>query len=510
MAWGISPRKTAVIPLNNYNTDHYLTLLYHAFNSLGWHISYFDRDGIIGYTNISWQSYSEEISVRIIDDHAHVKSECVGYQMLFTDYEKNEKNLELLYNEITYIEFHLQHTLQTDTDELIASIPENQFVSFSNPPLGYKGKLKRFLSVFTPKPGYSVTPILVLANIAVFIISYVMMLARVVAMLSVARERSETAPPINMEDIYLSFGFSNRAQVLNGDIWRLITSTFLHFSLLHIAGNMIALIYIGSLIESKLGRWNFLLLYLLTGLCASITSVVWHTSKIMAGASGAIFGLFGVLLALLSTNFYERNARRALLISTAIFVAFCIIPIGKHVDHAAHLGGVVSGYILGLLAYYGLQTQQRNFVAVAASAVAIVYTAACLMLAPAYQIKEYKEINRQTEKISSALIKDFYQTDSLNRDERLLLLKNSALLKMDTLHTLARKLSGLTLPKKQKEIAAIRSKIAMMECEVYKLVYQEFLEDDKLKYRTRIYNTTQKINDLRYKWGQIDDYTEDE
>lgn len=100
MAWGISPRKIAVIPLNEYNADHYLTLIYHAFINLGWHIGYFNRDGIIAYTNISWASYAEEVSVRIVNNQAIIKSECIGYQFLFTDYGKNEQNLELLYGEL--------------------------------------------------------------------------------------------------------------------------------------------------------------------------------------------------------------------------------------------------------------------------------------------------------------------------------------------------------------------------------------------------------------------------
>src|SRR3954469_1622431 len=113
MAWGISPRKTVTIPLGDYSADHYLTLLYHAFNNLGWRIGYFNRDGIIGYTQLSWESYAEEVSVRIVNNHAIVKSECVGYQFFFNDYGKNAKNLELLLNgEIAYVEYHLKDTLQ--------------------------------------------------------------------------------------------------------------------------------------------------------------------------------------------------------------------------------------------------------------------------------------------------------------------------------------------------------------------------------------------------------------
>ncbi|OJW15242.1 rhomboid family intramembrane serine protease [Mucilaginibacter sp. 44-25] len=507
MAWGISPRKTAVIPLNDYNPNHYLTLLYYAFNNLNWRVGYFDRDGIIGYTKLSWQSYAEEISVRILGNNAVIKSECVGYQFFFTDYDKNAKNLELLYNEISYVEFHLKDSLQTSTQELIDSIPDNQFIRLDNPPLGYKEKLMGFLSVFKPAPGYTVTPVLVLLNIAIFFITWAIMIGRVVAiaMLSKQNGHADALQNLNMEDIYLSLGFNNRTQVLSGQVWRLITGTFLHFSLLHIAGNMLVLIYIGSLLESKLGKWNYLILYLLTGICASITSVVWNHSGVMAGASGAIFGLFGILLALLSTNFYEANAKRALLISTAIFVAYSIIPIGRQVDHAAHFGGLLSGYAFGWLAYLGLKHQKTLTATLSATAFTVLATAICIIAAPVYQLKELSELGAQTQRLTNELNQDFYYTDSLNRQQRLQLLSKKSMLKVDTLGRIGKNIGKLRLPEKQHKIALIKSKIIDLEQQVYRLLYLEFKEDNKTKYRQQIYSTTNKINDLRSEWGTIED-----
>jgi len=137
MAFGISPRKVITIPLGDYSADYYLTLLYHAFKNLSWRIGYFDRDGIIGYTPISLESYAEEVSARIVGNNVMIKSECVGYQFFFTDYGKNKKNLELLLNgEIEYVEYHLQENLHETTQQLIDSIPDNQFINLEDPPMG--------------------------------------------------------------------------------------------------------------------------------------------------------------------------------------------------------------------------------------------------------------------------------------------------------------------------------------------------------------------------------------
>jgi rhomboid protease GluP len=307
------------------------------------------------------------------------------------------------------------------------------------------------------------------------------------------------------EDIYLSLGFGSRTQVLSGQVWRLVTNIFLHFSIMHIAGNMIALIYIGSLIECKLGKWNYLFIYLLTGICASITSVIWREQGISAGASGAIFGLFGVLLALLSTNFYEINARRALLISTTIFVAYNIIPIGRQIDHAAHFSGLISGYVFGWIAYWEIKHQKQNLVTGAALFITIVYTSTCIWLAPIYELKELQQLTNNTERLSVILNNDFYKNYELNRDQRLAILKHKALLEIDTLKNIGQKINKLRLPKKQKQVATIKSKIITEECKLFILLYKEFNDNNRIKYRIEINSITQKINDFRTEWGKIDE-----
>lgn len=510
MAWGISPRKIAVIPLGDYNADHYLTLLYHAFVSIDWRISYFDRDGIIAYTNISWESYAEEVSVRIINNEAIIKSECVGYQFFFTDYGKNQKNLELLYSELEYVEYHLQHNLKEAAQELMDSVPANQFISLDNPPMGAKETLRTFLSAFTPTKSYFVTPVLVLVNIVVFFVTRAIMTVMLVILITTAFKSGHHGNPVSnmvhgVQNIYLSLGFSSRSQVLNGQVWRLLTNTFLHFSMIHIAGNMIVLIYIGSLLESKLGRWNYLFLYLLTGICASITSVMWNDQGIAAGASGAIFGLFGILLALLSTDFYESNARRALLISTCIFVGINIIPLGHHIDHAAHLGGLVSGYVLGWMAYCGIKYQKQSLITVGALAITLVLTGLCMRFTPDYNFKEAEQLTHKNEKILQSLNKDFYwRNRELSHADRLALLENNDLPKLKTLNDIAQKLSSIKLPGKQKKIATIQSKIIVQESTLFSLLYKEMRDQDETKYRPTINSVTDTINKLRREWGDLE------
>lgn len=80
IAWGYSPKIEKYIPLGDFPADKYLVVVAQVIENLGWKLSHVSEVGIIAYTPISLQSYSEEISIRIEHNFAVVKSECVGYK----------------------------------------------------------------------------------------------------------------------------------------------------------------------------------------------------------------------------------------------------------------------------------------------------------------------------------------------------------------------------------------------------------------------------------------------
>ncbi len=129
--------------------------------------------------------------------------------------------------------------------------------------------------------GITLTQVLFGANIAVF-------LAMALASGTVMDFPFQTA---------FRFGASVGPYTLSGQWWRLFTYMFLHAGLLHIAFNMWCLWDIGALCESLYGRWTFLTIYLLTGVAGGVASLGWNPSGSTVGASGAIFGLAGALIA---------------------------------------------------------------------------------------------------------------------------------------------------------------------------------------------------------------------
>jgi len=206
-------------------------------------------------------------------------------------------------------------------------------------------KITGFFSVFKPSTGYFITPIIMYINIIIFI-------AMVISGVHIIEPDNESL---------LNWGANFRPLTLDGDWWRLITNCFLHIGIIHLLMNMYALMYIGYLLEPLIGKLRFTAAYLLAGISASLTSLWWNDLTISAGASGAIFGMYGLFLALLLTNLVAKSARKELLASISIFVVYNLVyGLKGGIDNAAHIGGLVSGMIIGLAYYPGLKKPEES------------------------------------------------------------------------------------------------------------------------------------------------------
>jgi rhomboid protease GluP len=139
----------------------------------------------------------------------------------------------------------------------------------------------------------------------------------------------------------------------SGEWWRLLTNVFVHGGVIHIAFNMWCLWNLGALCESLYGRWTYAALYLVCGLGASLASAAWHPYVPSVGASGAIFGLAGALIAAFKLGEFSvpRSALSGTLRSLGAFVVYNLI-FGfaiPGIDNTAHIGGLITGLIVGAL-----------------------------------------------------------------------------------------------------------------------------------------------------------------
>lgn len=140
--------------------------------------------------------------------------------------------------------------------------------------------------------------------------------------------------------------------VANGEYWRLWTVTLVHASLPHLFFNMFALYLAGPLVETLYGSRLFLLFYLLCAAAGSIASFVFGGNAPAVGASGAIFGLFGLLLAASRTHHPVIDRRGRALVGQVGMLILINLVIGfviPRIDNAAHIGGLVAGLWLGFL-----------------------------------------------------------------------------------------------------------------------------------------------------------------
>lgn len=154
----------------------------------------------------------------------------------------------------------------------------------------------------------------------------------------------------------------------DGQWYRLITSMFLHGNLAHLFNNMLILYLLGNMVEKRLGRWQFLLCYFVCGIVAGLTSLgAKYFSGIDAysiGASGAVYGMFGIALV---TEFATINwrrisintLRRMLLVILCIIISLYVDARTASIDYEAHVGGLCMGAMIGMAWYFNQLRKRR-------------------------------------------------------------------------------------------------------------------------------------------------------
>ena len=152
----------------------------------------------------------------------------------------------------------------------------------------------------------------------------------------------------------LVWGANCRPYTLHGGWWRLLTHMFVHGGVMHLLLNMYGLLFVGMFFEPQIGWKKFLTTYLLAGIAGGVASICFHAQTVSVGASGAVFGLYGMWLAYL---FWLRSgkASKLLLVNVGIYVGLNLLFgfASSGIDNAAHLGGLVCGFLMGAIYLLG-------------------------------------------------------------------------------------------------------------------------------------------------------------
>ena len=221
-------------------------------------------------------------------------------------------------------------------------------------------------------------------------------------------------------DQLLRWGADFGPLTLHGQPWRLLASCFVHAGLLHILFNMWCLWSLGMLVERFLGRGTYLTAYLLAGLGGAVASVWWHPLVVGVGASGAIFGMAGVMVTLLRSGrlalpaeFLKRHSKSLVtFIGYNLFFGF----VSPHIDNSAHLGGLATGLLLGAMlpAADAEEGRTRRMLAfgltsvllVGAFGYARVANAGHLALAAGEEAMEFKQWGKAEAELKAAIQSD--------------------------------------------------------------------------------------------------------
>lgn len=343
MAFGFTPKHTEELQVSPLEAQQFLAAAVEAAKAQGLNLIFISETGFIAHTNNGFFKSNFELKLLIKDRTASLTSSSLGSEMF--DFGKNKKNVIAFILAVDAIKQQFAaEALQQKFELLQPQLATEEDDLLKLPPTTAREDLVDFFKFFMPREGFFITPILIWLNLAVFV--------------CMAINGANILNPSS--EILLQWGANFRPITLNGQWWRLLSNCFLHIGIIHLLFNMFALVYVSIFLEPILGKSRFLMAYLLTGIVASMTSLTWHDLTISAGASGAIFGLYGVLLALLCTNLVAHQARKALLLSMGIFVVYNLVyGLKGNIDNAAHIGGLLSGFVMGFAFVPSLKRAQE-------------------------------------------------------------------------------------------------------------------------------------------------------
>lgn len=189
---------------------------------------------------------------------------------------------------------------------------------------------------------YPVVTIIVILNIIIWILSYYIPF-------------SITADGLSIGDMIIFYGIGFSPAIIDGEYWRLVTPIFLHAKgISHVAFNSFSLVLFGPALEQMVGRTKFILAYVVAGIIGNIGTLAidmipffGNTPTLHLGASGAIYGLFGIYLYMIYFRGELIDQRSANIVQTIFLIGLVMTFIQSNINISAHLFGFIGGFIIG-------------------------------------------------------------------------------------------------------------------------------------------------------------------
>jgi rhomboid protease GluP len=336
------PKHEQTITINGLDKETALAISYQAMKDLNWTAQYAGEEKLFGKTQKDWKNFPLQIMITAGNDSLSVSSEMFNGE----SFDMRGKNKKATAAFLAAFE-----TAKKNTDAATIENNKNDLDTLKADTLKAAGQEQQQAAEIDKAMNLTgsnlyVTYAIIAINVLVFILMAV-----------------DGAGIMETNGlVHIKWGSNYTPLTLSGDWWRLVTNVFIHFGVIHLLMNMYCLYMAGVYLEPMLGKVKYTVAYLCTGIAASIISLWWHSDGVnSAGASGAIFGMYGLFLALLTTNLIPKQMRQPLLQSTGIFVVYNLVYGMKGgVDNSAHMGGLVSGFIIGYIYVLGIKKEREG------------------------------------------------------------------------------------------------------------------------------------------------------
>jgi membrane associated rhomboid family serine protease len=283
-------------------------------------------------------------------------------------------------------------------------------------------------------PWALVTPGLVVLNIAIFVF-----------MLFGAGALSDP-------NTVVGWGGNFGPRTTNGEWWRLLTATFVHSGALHLLANIIGLVQIGLILERLFGRAAFATVYLAAGLSSSLVSLFMHPVNVSAGASGSIFGVYGLLLASLIPAIVVRSALTVPLMTLLKLVpaasVFALYSMAAGFTGAPEMVGLAVGFVFGLVLTKDVAVRTPPLLRVAATMGVVVL----LAIASAIPMRGVADVRGEIERVAT-----FEQRTAGSYDDAVRRFRNGEI----SIKALGEMIDRTILP----ELRAARARLVQLERE---------------------------------------------
>lgn len=301
---------------------------------LDWDIQEINQEGI--YAQIQKNGKTDEVYIVIGKEETLVQS---NFDTLIFKHDTNEKEFTNHLKDLVILE-HTQVSTASDiksTQDFYQKLQSTWSFDIIN---HLKFLNKKILNptiwdVVKFDWKYWATPSIILINIVVMLLM----------MMNATSPFNPDVPSL------IKFGGNYKILTVNGEWWRLITYQFVHYGIIHLFFNIIFLTIIAKLLEKVLGSWMFLFIYICSGIFGGLVSLYFQDYLVSVGASGSIYGMYGIFFIFMVTGVLHKNITKKYLIWLSLYIILEVLSsfYSSDIDSFAHLGGFSFGIIAGII-----------------------------------------------------------------------------------------------------------------------------------------------------------------